>query len=180
MAELAVGTFGTEASQVVGAGGLLDVLGAAVGPVLAEAAGEPRAGLVVLLVDDVAVRALGVGALGVLAEEPAGRHLGHVVLVQELALGSLFAQAAQPVLAHQRLGSRVVAVRAAVFAAALAFGVEGAHLTALFVLGRHQAGCFVGLPQVFFKVELQPEGQLVCFAKEQVEGHRPFVQKWIR
>lgn len=82
------------------------------GAVLAEAAVVPRAVLDLGLGVDVQERALLVAALPELGVEVALGHLGHVVLVQELALVPLLAQPPQPVFAHHRLLTTDVAERA--------------------------------------------------------------------
>lgn len=101
MSELTVGSFGTEANVVVCTESLLDVASTAVRPVFAEAAGEPGTRLGFQFVDNVPVGALGVGALRKRPEEPARRHLAHVVLVQKLALRAFLAETSKPMLAHK-------------------------------------------------------------------------------
>lgn len=73
------------------------------GTMLAEATVIPRAVLDLGLRVDVQEGALLVAALPELGVEVALRHLGHVVLVQELTLVPLLAQPPQPVLTHNRL-----------------------------------------------------------------------------
>jgi len=99
---LAGRSLGTETGQVVHAQHSPEMLVPAVRSVAAEAPLVPRAVLDLALRVDVQEGALLVVA-GVEARvEVALGHLGHVVLVQELALVALFAESAQPVLAHDR------------------------------------------------------------------------------
>ncbi len=72
----------------------------AVGAVSTEASVVPGTVLDLRLAVHVKKVTLLVAALVVLGEEVALGHLAHVVLVEELALVALLAQAAQPMLAH--------------------------------------------------------------------------------
>ena len=58
------------------------------------------------------VLAVTIVTLSKLLEEVAWWHLGHVILMKELAIISLLAQVSQPVLAHCALTSTGMAVRA--------------------------------------------------------------------
>ena len=71
--------------------------------VTTEASVIPRAVFYFGLAINVEKLALLVATLVVLRVEEALGHLAHVVLMQELALVALLAQAAQPVLANHRL-----------------------------------------------------------------------------
>lgn len=97
---LAGGSLRAESGQVVHAEHPPQVLVPAVRTVAAEAALVPRAVLHLRLGIDVQEGALLVVAGVEAGVEVALRHLGHVVLVQELALVALLAEATQPVLAH--------------------------------------------------------------------------------
>lgn len=103
-AALALGSLRAEASEVKRAQLAPDVLLGANGAERAEAHVVVRAGRQLGHGVDVEVQALlAVGAVAVAHEEVALGHLAQIVLVQELAGDALFAQAAQPVLAHERV-----------------------------------------------------------------------------
>ena len=103
-ADLAVRPVRAEPGEVEQAGLAPDVLLGAVGAEGAEAHVVVRAGREAAEGVDVQVQALvAVGAVAVAHEEVALGHLPQVVLVQELAVLALLAQAAQPVLAHERV-----------------------------------------------------------------------------
>lgn len=103
---LAVRTFRAEAGKVEAAQLAANVLFGAVGPEGAEAHVVVRAGWQTTLRVDVEVEALvAVGAVAVAHEEVALGHLAQVVLVEELAVLALLAEAAQPMLAHERVES---------------------------------------------------------------------------
>lgn len=109
---LAVGPVGAKSGHVVGAEHAPHVAVPAVRPVPAEAAVVPRAVFYFALGVDVQERALLVVARVEPRVEVALGHFGHVVFVQELALIALFAEAAQPVLAHDRAVAADVSERA--------------------------------------------------------------------
>lgn len=114
---------GTEAGQIVVAQDAPHMPVPAVGPMPAEPPIVPGAIFDFALRIDVQKRALLVVAGVEAGVEVAFRHLGHVVLVQKLALVALFAQTAQPVLAHDRAIAADVSERAGV--ALLAFRPVG-------------------------------------------------------
>lgn len=103
-AALALGPVRAEAREVKGAELAADVLLGADGPQRAEAHVVVRAGRQLGQRVDVQVEALlAVGAVAVAHEEVALGHAAEVVLVEELAGDALFAEAAQPVLADERV-----------------------------------------------------------------------------
>lgn len=107
---LALGPVRAEAGEIVRAHLLADVFLCAPGPQGAEALVVMWTGRQLALGVDVQVQALvAVWAEAVAQEEVALGHLAQVELVQELAALALFTQAAQPVLAHERV-ERVSAV----------------------------------------------------------------------
>ena len=102
MSVITIGTLGTKAQGVVLAQHFGIVPVATRAAVLAKAASIELTQLLALLVRNVEVQAVIVGAFAVLSEKVALGHLAHVVLVQKLARLALFAQATQPMLAHHR------------------------------------------------------------------------------
>lgn len=99
-ASLAGGAVGAEAGEVEEADAAADVFLGAAGAEGAEALVVVRAGRELRLRVDVEVEALlAVGAVAVAGEEVALGHLAEVVLVEELAVLALFAEAAEPVFA---------------------------------------------------------------------------------
>lgn len=97
LAQLAVRT---ETSQIIGAEHTAHVPMPAMRSVPAKTAIVPRTVLDLALRIDVQERTLLVVARIEARVKIALGHLGHVVLVQELALVTLFAEATQPMLAH--------------------------------------------------------------------------------
>lgn len=107
---LALGPIRAEAGEIVRAHLLADMFLGAPGPQRAEALIVMWTGRQLALRVDVQVQALvAVGTEAVAQEEVALGHLAQVELVQELAALTLFTQAAQPVLAHERV-ERVSAI----------------------------------------------------------------------
>lgn len=99
-ASLAGGAVGAEAGEVEEADAAADVFLGAAGAEGAEALVVVRAGRELGLRVDMEVEALlAVGAVAVAGEEVALGHLAEVVLVEELAVLALFAEAAEPVFA---------------------------------------------------------------------------------
>ena len=163
MSELAIGAIRAKTSQVIGAGCFLDMLCAALGPMLAEPPGEPDARLGFLLVGDVAECALGVGTLGIcLAEELAGGHLGHVVLMEVFTDGAFLAPPLEPMLAEcgEWFIARVMAVRAT--RAPLAIPrVKCTHCSSLFVGRWNESPNFIVLNQIFLEIKFNPQINLI-------------------
>lgn len=143
---LAVGAQRTEAAQVVHADDASRMSMPAVRSVSTEPPIVPGTVLDLRLRIDVQVLAVLVGARLELRVEVALGHLGHVVLVQELAQIALLAQAAQPVLADHRSVGFDVSVRAGRSAFADAFQVENTDGSSGFVhaLRRGRAASLVG------------------------------------
>lgn len=112
---------------------------------------------------DVQVQALlAVGAVAVAHEEVALGHLAQVVLVQKLALLALLAQAAQPVLAHQRIepAGRVLLLLLLLLRAVLGAAVQDVSLGASRAVGA--AACLEG----FTYRPIGREADLVRLAEE--------------
>lgn len=108
---LAGGPLGAEPGQVVGAEHAAHVAVPAVRPVPAEAAVVPGTVFDLALRVYMQKRALLIVAGIKAGVEVALWHFGHVILVKELALVALLAQAAQPMLANHRAVAADVSVR---------------------------------------------------------------------
>jgi len=96
-------SFWTEAHQVIHTDHPPCVSVSAVGTVFAEASVVPGTVFDLGLGINVQERTFLVATLTKLGVKVAFRHLGHVVLVEELALVSLLTQSSEPVLTHHRL-----------------------------------------------------------------------------
>lgn len=115
---------------------------------------------------DVQVQALlAVGAVAVAHEEVALGHLAQVVLVQKLALLALFAQPAQPVLAHQR----VEPTRRMLLLLLLLRAVLGASVQDVALGAARAVGAAARLEGSTYR-SIGGEADLVCLAEERREA----------
>ena len=156
-----------EAAQVVEANLPLCVLLIAPGPQRAKPPIVVRAGREAGRRVDVEVQALvAVGAVPVADEKVALWHLAQVVLVQELARLSLLAEAAEPVLAHQRAEGGLLVLMAAT-AGLLLLLLRGVGYVPLGAVGFQ--GAARGRVEGFAYWSVGGEGVLVGFLEERGE-----------